>query len=98
MKLLLVHESYQQPGGEDQVFASEVELLTSHGHDVLRYTAHNDSVRRLNKLPLACRTSWSQTTYQDMRALLQRERPHIVHVHNTLPLLSPAVYYAAGAA
>jgi glycosyltransferase involved in cell wall biosynthesis len=98
MKLLLVHESYQQPGGEDQVFASEVELLASHGHEVLRYTAHNDAVRQLNKLALACRTSWSQTTYQDMRAVLQRERPQIVHVHNTLPLLSPAVYYAAGAA
>jgi glycosyltransferase involved in cell wall biosynthesis len=32
-----------------------------------------------------------------MLAVLQRERPQIVHVHNTLPLLSPAVYYAAEA-
>ena len=98
MKLLLVHNSYQQPGGEDQVFASELELLASHGHEVVRYTAHNEAVRQLSKLTLACRTSWSRTTYREMRALLQRERPEIVHVHNTLPLLSPAVYYAAGAA
>ena len=98
MKLLLVHNSYQQPGGEDQVFASELELLASHGHEVVRYTAHNDAVRQLSKLTLACRTSWSRTTYREMRAVLQRERPQIVHVHNTLPLLSPAVYYAAGAA
>jgi len=98
VKLLLVHNSYQQPGGEDQVFASELELLASHGHEVVRYTAHNEAVRQLSKLTLACRTSWSRTTYREMRALLQRERPEIVHVHNTLPLLSPAVYYAAGAA
>jgi glycosyltransferase involved in cell wall biosynthesis len=98
VKVLLVHNSYQQPGGEDQVFASELELLASHGHEVVRYTAHNDAVRQLSKLTLAWRTTWSRTTYRQMRAVLQRERPQIVHVHNTLPLLSPAVYYAAGAA
>ncbi len=26
---------------------------------------------------------------------MQRERPDIVHVHNTFPVISPAVYYAA---
>jgi glycosyltransferase involved in cell wall biosynthesis len=95
MKLLLVHNSYQQSGGEDQVFTSELDLLASHGHEVLRYTAHNDAVRHLNKVSLAFRTTWSRTTYREMRAVLHRERPQIVHVHNTLPLLSPAVYYAA---
>lgn len=98
MKLLLVHNSYQQPGGEDQVVTSELELLASHGHEVLRYTAHNDAVSQLSKLSLGLRTSWSRTTYREMRAVLRRERPQLVHVHNTLPLLSPAVYYAAGAA
>jgi glycosyltransferase involved in cell wall biosynthesis len=98
VKLLLVHNSYQQPGGEDQVFASEMELLASHDHEVVCYTAHNDAVEQLGKLSLALRTNWSRTTYREMLAILQRERPQIVHVHNTLPLLSPAVYYAAGAA
>src|SRR5687768_11993526 len=69
VKLLLVHNSYQQPGGEDQVFASELELLVSHGHQVVRYTAHNDAVRHLSKLTLAFRTSWSRTTYQQLRAV-----------------------------
>lgn len=98
MKVLLVHNSYQQRGGEDEVFASEVALLESHGDEVVCYTAHNDAVRQLSNLTLACKTSWSGATYQEMRALLERQRPHIVHVHNTLPLISPAVYYAAGAA
>jgi glycosyltransferase involved in cell wall biosynthesis len=97
VKLLLLHNSYQQPGGEDQVFASELELLASHGHQVVRYTAHNDAVKHLSMLGLAFRTTWSRTTYRQLRAAIQRERPQIVHVHNTLPLLSPAVYYAAAA-
>ncbi len=29
---------------------------------------------------------------------MQRERPDIVHVHNTFPVISPAVYYAANEA
>src|SRR5690606_38993018 len=27
--------------------------------------------------------------------LIRRERPDVMHVHNTLPLLSPAIYHAA---
>jgi glycosyltransferase involved in cell wall biosynthesis len=98
VKVLLVHNRYQQPGGEDQVFESEAELLTSYGHRVIRYTAHNDAVRSRKKLRLAIATTWSWTSYRAMRVVLERERPQIVHVHNTLPLLSPAVYYAAAAA
>jgi glycosyltransferase involved in cell wall biosynthesis len=95
MKVMLVHNRYQQPGGEDRVFESECELLTSHGHDVLRHEVHNDAVGHRNRLRLALGTTWSRTAYREIRALLERERPHIVHVHNTLPLISPAVYYAA---
>ena len=38
MKILLCHNYYQEPGGEDQVFADEVGLLRSHGHEVVQYT------------------------------------------------------------
>ena len=34
MRILICHNFYQQPGGEDQVFASEVDLLRKFGHDV----------------------------------------------------------------
>ncbi len=33
--------------------------------------------------------------HQELRALMRREKPDIVHVHNTFPVISPAVYYAA---
>jgi glycosyltransferase involved in cell wall biosynthesis len=44
MKILMCHNHYQQPGGEDQSFASEAALLEDHGHQVLRYTLHNNVV------------------------------------------------------
>jgi glycosyltransferase involved in cell wall biosynthesis len=95
MKILSVHNSYQQPGGEDQVFAQEADLLRLHGHQVLLYQASNHQVTGTNPLVLFGNTIWNKQTYRELRALMQRERPEIVHVHNTFPVISPAAYYAA---
>jgi glycosyltransferase involved in cell wall biosynthesis len=95
MKVLSVHNSYQLPGGEDQVFAQEAELLRAHGHQVFLYRASNDQVNGANPLVLLGETIWNRQTHQELRTLMQRERPNIVHVHNTFPVISPAAYYAA---
>lgn len=97
MKVLLVHNFYQQPGGEDQVFEAEGALLERYGHEVIRYTVHNDQVRNLNGAGLAAATLWNRRTYREVIDLLRVERPRVMHVHNTFPLVSPAVYYAASA-
>jgi glycosyltransferase involved in cell wall biosynthesis len=97
MKALLVHNHYQQSGGEDAVFAAEGRLLEAHGVRVIRYTAHNDDVAALSRVALASSTVWNGQHYRALRAVLQRERPDVMHVHNTLPLISPAAYYAARA-
>lgn len=94
MRILLVHNRYQLPGGEDQVFEGEARLLALHGHDVLRYELHNSSIATGNRLALAGRTIWSRPTHRDMGSLIRRERPDLVHFHNTLPLISPSGYYA----
>ncbi len=95
--MLLLHNRYQQPGGEDQVFAAEGNLLEAHGHQVLRYTRHNDQVTDQNPLALAGATVWNQAVYRELRTLIRRERPQVAHFHNTLPMISPAAYYAARA-
>jgi glycosyltransferase involved in cell wall biosynthesis len=97
MKVLLLHNRYQQPGGEDQVFAAEGDLLEAHDCRVLRYTLHNDSVTHMSQTELAKATIWNGATYRKLRALIRRERPQVAHFHNTFPLISPAAYYAAQA-
>jgi glycosyltransferase involved in cell wall biosynthesis len=98
MKILSVHNSYQTPGGEDQVFAQEADLLRTHGHKVLLYHASNDQVKGKNPLVLLGNTIWNKQTHSELLDLMQRERPDIAHVHNTFPVISPAVYYAANEA
>jgi glycosyltransferase involved in cell wall biosynthesis len=95
MKILLVHNSYQLPGGEDQVFAQETELLRGRGHQVLVYQASNDQVKGQNSLVTVANTIWNQRAHRELRELMHCEKPDIVHVHNTFQVISPAIYYAA---
>lgn len=94
-RVLVVHNAYQQRGGEDSVVDSEVALLRAKGHDVEVYIRHNDEVQHASRVNLAWQTVWSPRTGQDLDALVARFRPDVIHVHNTLPLISPSVYWAA---
>jgi glycosyltransferase involved in cell wall biosynthesis len=95
MRILSVHNSYQQPGGEDEVFRQEAQLLERHGHEVIRCQAHNDEMKGKGALELLTKTIYNSDAYHRVDALIKNNRPDVMHVHNTFPLLSPAVYYAA---
>lgn len=96
-RILVAHNYYQQPGGEDQIFAAETALLEEHGHHVVRYTVHNEQIQGARALAAAGTALWNPTTYRELRTLLRRERIQLAHFHNTFPLISPAAYYAARA-
>ncbi len=95
-RVLLVHNAYRYRGGEDAVVDAEEALLRQHGHAVLRYQRSNDDIAAgTSRLQLAKDTVWSARTTQDIARWVSDFRPDIVHVHNTLPLVSPSVYWAA---
>ena len=101
MKLLLVHNTYQQPGGEDVVFTQECQMLKRAGHEVILYQRSNWEVqeyRGLRKISLAKRTIWASDTRRDFLRLLQKEKPEVVHVHNTFMMISPSIYSACSEA
>jgi glycosyltransferase involved in cell wall biosynthesis len=95
MKILLAHNAYQQPGGEDIVYRNEIQLLRRRGHEVLEYLDDNQRIPGLNSLQLAIDTVWSRSSYKRMSRALADYRPDLVHFHNTFPLISPSAYYAA---
>jgi glycosyltransferase involved in cell wall biosynthesis len=97
MNILVAHNYYKLAGGEDQCVAAEVAMLRAHGHHVTQYCLSNDATDGLGRLKLASRTIWSRPAFQDVRRLIRVHRPQVVHFHNTLPLISPAAYYAAHA-
>jgi len=93
--VLAIHNYYQQPGGEDQVFAAETRLLEARGDEVIRYTTHNDRVESLHSLDLARKTIWNEQSYRALADIIRDRRPDVMHAHNTFPLISPAAYAAA---
>lgn len=97
--VLMAHNYYQVQGGEDTVFSNEIKMLKKNGHKVVEYTRHNDEIKSgiFNKLKLGIDTIFSLKTYKEVKEIIDKNNIDIVHVHNTLPLISPSIYYAARA-
>jgi glycosyltransferase involved in cell wall biosynthesis len=97
MKVLLVHNYYQQLGGERVAVQAQVDLLARRGHQVMLYTRDSTAIRDyglMEKARFFPHTVYAREVYSEVRQLIKRERPGVAHVHNVFPLISPAVYYA----
>ena len=96
--VLVAHNYYQIPGGEDIVVENEVKLLEENGHQVTLYTRNNSDISRMNiiqKLLLPINTLFSIKTYREVKSIIKHNKIDILHVHNTIHFISPSIYYAA---
>jgi len=95
MRILMLHNRYKSPGGEDVSTRMQVELLRSNGHTVELVEESNDRVDMLGVSRTAARAVWSPESYNRVDTLLSKDRFDVMHVQNFFPLFSPSVYYAA---
>ncbi len=95
MNILLAHNYYQQPGGEDTCFAAEAKLLRDNGHDVTCYIEENKNIKDFNYISLSTKAIWNKNSYSKIKTIVKENKIDVAHFHNTLPLISPAAYYAA---
>lgn len=95
MRVLVAHNRYLQPGGEDVVVRSEIQLLRDLGWEVERFEVSNERVAELGLLKTGLRTSWSRDAARAVGERLDAGRHDLLHVHNWFPLLSPAIHWAA---
>ena len=95
-RVLMIHNRYQQPGGEDFVFAQERDLLRAYGHEVETIEFSNDEVAGLGgKLSAVLGASYNHASARRVRDAIERFRPDVVHVHNWFMVASPAVFDVA---
>jgi glycosyltransferase involved in cell wall biosynthesis len=94
MKVLMVHNRYQQRGGEDSVVCAEVDLLAGNGIEVRRFDADNDSIHGVrSKLQVSASQFGSPSAVQSkMSEVLADFRPDVVHVHNWFPTISASIF------
>ena len=98
LRILMVHNAYQQRGGEDSVVDAEISLLRSNGHEVATYFRNNDDISAMPAVAVAIQTLWSSRATTELTDLIHAFKPDVIHVHNTLPLISPSIYWAAARA
>lgn len=101
MKVLLAHNYYGSaaPSGENQVFEAEGKLLRERGHEVSEFIRHSDAIRDKGAWGVvqgALSTPWNHFAAKAIEKMVEALQPDIVHVHNTFPLLSPAIFPAIG--
>lgn len=96
MNILLIHNKYQQKGGEDVVFQVEGELMASHGHQVERLLFDNSQIKTTRDVILSGIGSvYNVQSAHRIEAVIRFFRPDVIHVHNFFPLASPAVFFVA---
>jgi glycosyltransferase involved in cell wall biosynthesis len=98
MRILLVHNNYQQRGGEDSVFEAERDLLSAAGHEVSTQVVSNSVIADTGSaLRAAAGTVYNFAARRMIANAIRSVRPDVVHVHNFFPLLSPAIFDACAA-
>ena len=78
MRVLVIHCTYQQKGGEDTVVSEEVKLLKSHGitADTLIFSNTGNTLLKLLQMPFNIQSYWAT------RRKIREFQPDIVHIHN----------------
>ena len=74
--VLIVHNYYQIPGGEDTVVANEKKMLEDHGHRVVLYTRNNSELKNMRfyqKLLLPFTTIYNPRTVRDIKRIIRDE-------------------------
>ena len=101
MKILLVHNFYgsSNPSGENKVFEIEKNLLLENGHQIDTFIRKSDEIltKAIKGLLIgAFSTPWNPRSARRIQKKVEEFKPDIVHVHNTFPLISPAIFHAIG--
>jgi len=99
LKILLVHNFYgsSAPSGENTAFLAEKEMLKKFGHEIVEYTTNSDFLRAkglVGNIIGALGVPWNPYHLYKVRKLLVKEKPDIMHVNNTFPILSPSIFHA----
>ncbi|GAB3993786.1 hypothetical protein GCM10029992_06370 [Glycomyces albus] len=100
MKIVIAHNRYSsaQPSGENTIVDYEIGALREAGVEVVPFLRSSDEIASLpahRKAALAVSPIHAASAQRDLAALIERERPDLLHLHNPYPLLSPSVVRTA---
>lgn len=96
MNILLLHNRYNQRGGEDSVFEAECTLLRESGHNIRTLEFCNGGFSHgWRKLLGGVLSLFNPVSFLRVVREIRRDRPDVLHIHNLFSTATPAVIWAA---
>src|SRR3990170_5238026 len=96
MKIILIHNIYQQAGGEELVFQTEGDLLREQGHQIETLVFDNKSLNSsFAKFLSGIKVIYNPTSAKKLGKRIKEFKPDLIHVHNFFPLVSPSIFFVA---
>lgn len=100
MRVLVVHNRYRSdhPSGENRVVDAEIQGLREAGVDVATYLRSSDEIAEYGPadwMRLATEPVLGRKACADVARIIDGFRPHVMHLHNPYPLISPEVIRVA---
>lgn len=93
MKILIVHSFYAIEGGENKRVSEDFEMFLAEGHEVLLYSKKNvtNFIQDIFELIIS---PFNPFVYFQLKRLIKKFKPDVIHIHNTWYKLGPAAYFA----
>jgi glycosyltransferase involved in cell wall biosynthesis len=96
MRILFIHNRYQQEGGEDVALDLEVRLLEQKGHAVSTLLFDNEGLDgAMQKVRRGIQALYSRRSARLVERIIREFRPDVMHVHNLFFTASPSVIRVA---
>ena len=98
LRVLQVHNFYQEMGGEDVVVQHEAALLRQAGVALETWYLRSADIKPQSlwqKLRLIWQQCWNPAAVRELAQRLAAQPVDVLHVHNVFPLFSPAIFHVA---
>lgn len=100
LRVMVVHNSYGStaPSGENLSVAADVKWLRQLGVSVRTFERSSDSIPEMplfRKASLPIRPVHAPAVLREFQLALSEFKPHLVHLHNPYPLISPRIIRVA---
>jgi glycosyltransferase involved in cell wall biosynthesis len=102
VRVLVAHNDYRSdlPSGENLAVRGQIDALRAAGVHVVPYLRSSDEIGAPGgpgRVRTAVSALGAASAIADIAALIEQERPDVVHLHNPYPLISPRIVAVAQA-
>lgn len=93
MHILMIHNNYAKPSGEEHASQGIADLLEANGHQVSWFRRSSEEIigSKIGKLKAFFTGIYNPSSIKEISKVLDKIKPDVVQVQNLYPLISPSI-------